>query len=116
MKNMFNTTCGTIIKTPASQDVRFVIMMSPQQVFSDNKDMEEFIMYMKNMFNNGPHNDETDILGCWCFDNGATHGIEHVLHGPDGLLHVDDVAVHQVWILQIAFKVLCVAHKSKCHY
>ena len=62
------------------------------------------------------HNDESDILGCWCFDNGATLGIEHVLHGPDGHLHVDDVAVHLVWILQMASKVLCVAHKSKSHY
>ena len=59
------------------------------------------------------HNDESDILGCWCFDNGATLGIEHVLHGPDGHLHVDDVAVHLVWILQMASKV---AHKSKFHY
>ena len=47
---------------------------------------------------------------------GANHGIEHILRGPDGLLHVDDVAVHLVWILQMAFKVLCVAHKSKSQY
>ncbi len=88
----------------------------PDQVDRDIINMEESIRTIKNMFNNGPHNDESDILGCWCFDNGATHGIEHVLHGPDGLLHADDVAVHLVWILQMASKVPCVAHKSKSHY
>ena len=38
--------------------------------------------------------DKFDIPGCWHFENGATHIIEHVDHGPDGLLHVLVLTVH----------------------
>ena len=63
-----------------------------------------------------PQNDKSDTLGCWRFDNGATHVIEHVLLSHDGLLHVGALAVHLVLVLKMASKVPCVAHKSKSHY
>ena len=47
----------------------------------------------------GSHNDESDLLGCWCFDNGATHVIDHVLLGHDGLLHVLVVTEHLLMVL-----------------
>ena len=39
-----------------------------------------------------------DIPGCWHFENGATHIIEHVHHDPDGLLHVLVLTVHLLWV------------------
>ena len=42
-----------------------------------------------------------DIPGCWHFENGATHIIEHVHHGPDGLLHVLVLTVHLLWFLRM---------------
>ena len=48
---------------------------------------------------NGPHHDESDLLGCWCFDNSATHVIDHVLLVHDGLLHVLVVTEHLLMVL-----------------
>ena len=47
----------------------------------------------------GPHIDLPDILGCWCFYKGATHGVEYVLHVHDELLHVLVVAGHLLIVL-----------------
>ena len=110
MKNMFNTMCGTIIKTPASKDVRFIIMWSIiEHVLPVDDELLPVLVVTEHLLWVCIMTNLTFLVA------GVLIMVAHMVLNMFFMVHVDVVTVHLVSILQMALKLPCVAHKSKSH-